>query len=228
MQGASHFTISKRWNAEAHKHERIQVATCGKCGAREGVRDAGERPKPVSPMASYFRQRGWHIAARPVGDLCPKCAAGKPTMKSDRELTPAQKRAAYCRINNVPRPGEEPAIPEPIPMVADEPRQPSPAERRRVLEEVEARWNTAKGCYEKAWTDKALAESLNVPRAWVADVREQFFGAEKNEARDAVVAEAKAIRTEIEALQTDFLERFDALEKRLKKVELDLSYGAAA
>jgi hypothetical protein len=60
------------------------------------------------------------------------------------------------------------------------PAEPTREEKRRIngkLSEI----HDGKG-YADAWTDSKVAEALNVPRAWVEEIREEFHGPAVNEA----------------------------------------------
>lgn len=98
-------------------------------------------------------------------------------------------------------------------LTAVPPRQITVADRRKVLDEIETQWNHDQGRYRGAHCDKSIASSLDVPRKWVSDIREEFFGAEKNDAQYAAFAKL-----------SDLIERADKLEKQ----GLDLATEAEA
>lgn len=178
---------------------------CSKCGRIDWAK---------APNAGFgrriFKNRGWLIGARAGKHVCPACHAPRRP-----DLSPAQKRAAYCRIEGVapaaaPIPAPDPVNPvmaeklapvlaalinpqEPPAMAAEPPRQPTQADNRRILDALTAHYDEELQRYRKAFSDAALAEALAVPRAWIADVRERFYGPDVNEAaaeRDAKVAHA--------------------------------------
>lgn len=154
-----------------------------------------------------FKTRGWLIGSRAGKHVCPSCHAPKRP-----ELTPAQRRAAYCKIEGAPRaqPQLDPvnpvmaeklapvlaamtAEPEEPPMAAEPPRHPTQADNRRILDCLIEHYDEEAQRYRKAFSDEALAQKLAVPRLWVSDVRERFYGPDVNEAmaeRDAKVAHA--------------------------------------
>jgi ribosome-binding protein aMBF1 (putative translation factor) len=153
---------------------RFQAAVCGKCGFTHMVRDAAtNRRRPPVAIAQAFREAGWSIGARRSGDLCPKCSAPR-------------RRRREAPTETVFEVLEEPM--SDAPSAAEEPRQPTRDDNRRIREELDATYDEAAGRYRKSWTDQALAEKLKVPRAWVAGVREGFYGPDTNEA-----AQAKAL-----------------------------------
>lgn len=74
-------------------------------------------------------------------------------------------------------------VESPAPEVhAPAPREPALADNRRIRDALEAHYDEPHGRYHKAFSDTALAETLKVPRAWVAKVREAFYGPDVNEA----------------------------------------------
>jgi hypothetical protein len=192
------------------------VAHCSKCPATSDVRLGQGSSLEPEGVAKKLRARGWTIAGTAAGDLCPRCA-GRNT-----PLSKSQKRAAYCRIAGVPR-----AKPEETKVsAAEKPKAPTINDRRRIMDALEAHYDTDAGRYSKAFTDDALAATLDVPRAWVAEIRLAFFGeGAGNEAatlRDAAIAEVEA---GMKALSDDFLGRLDALERQVRALKLDRSYA---
>lgn len=217
MRGCvEHFKITSVWSAASCAYERVQTATCGKCGASSVIHDAGgSNPKPVSVMAEKFRQKGWLIAPRPGGDRCPRCTpSGKAG--TGRALTPGQKRAAFCRIADVPRAIPKPDIPIQKPKeavmskpaaapvsaaLAAPPRSPTREDRRKILDALDDGYLVDKGCYAGEATDQSLADRLKVPRAWVAEERERAFGPDACEADGADGARLTALMASLAALE---------------------------
>ncbi|MDB5458132.1 MAG: hypothetical protein JWP92_3717 [Caulobacter sp.] len=210
--GTDHFKITSVWDRTSCRYERVQTATCGKCGHAHAIHDAGgTNPKPVSVMAEKFRQKGWRIGPKPNSDRCPRCERGS-VARSSAPLTPAQKRAAYCRIADVPRAASKPEPPpekpqeapmtKPALVLADPPRQPSREDRRRIIDGLDDSYLPDKGCYAKDGSDKALAERLKVPRAWVAEERERAFGPDVCEADSADLAQLTALSAKASDLET--------------------------
>lgn len=240
MDGGQRFKIGSRWDATLKRHVRLQVAVCS-CGHEFGIADNTNKPMAVSGMAERFRRAGWKVGSRRSHDLCPKCAAAgrgsapsAPRPARPAELTPAQKRAAYCKIADVARakpapspapspssPSKEAAMPsDPGPglnglranvvfvdeLVADAPRQPTREDRRRIREALDAHYLTDRQCYAKAHSDASLAASLKLPRAWVTDEREAAYGPEGCEADSEHIARLAKLETAAEALETRGLE----------------------
>lgn len=253
--------------------QRGVIAICSKC-RREEFGACNHSGLGVR----IFKQRGWLLGSRRSSDLCPGCRKQKPP--SSRELSPAQKRAAYLRMDadhnrreaeaaGVELPPQDIRSPTPLgplaealaPLAekmkaeeeakakaspipgtygqpfgyrygfgaraaakrklealgrpldqytvhrdpdgtwsyqlteetkemstaaieppAEEPRRappppkPTVADRRRIGEALDEHYDTDAGRYRKAFSDDAVAQKLNVPRAWVAEVRAFSYG----------------------------------------------------
>jgi hypothetical protein len=192
---------------------------CCRCSTTGTVVDNKHGGLAVSKLAEKFRAKGWLVASRASGDLCPK-----------HNLSPAQKRAAWCRMNNVPRKGENKNVPSkptekivttPDPVItADPPRQPSRDDRRRILEELEDSYDRTKDCYTGAGSDMQLAAKLSVPRAWVSELRDMMFGPDVNEAASLKEARLNELQGKLAALEEQALtlaQNAEALGREVRK-----------
>ncbi|WP_426043684.1 hypothetical protein [Caulobacter sp. DWR3-1-2] len=259
--GDDHFKITTVWDAGSGRHQRVQIAACGKCPHTCAVHDPAHRPTPASVMASKFRGKGWHIAARPAGHLCPRCNGPKPRADAavgapKPALSPAQKRAAFCRIAGVkpaaPKsavsnpPSEEAVMPpnippvagrsplavvKPAPVAADPPRQPTREDRRKIMEALDGEYLVDRGCYAKAGSDKALAERLSVPRAWVAEERDRAYGPDACETDGEIWDALKALESRARFLADEGLalaERAEAVEREAAQLRAKLSARVSA
>lgn len=111
-------------------------------------------------------------------------------------------------------------MPEPKAVtMADPPPISTLEERRRIRDALDAHYDEGAGRYRSSFSDKALAATLNVPEKWVRDLREAMgFGPDVNEKAAIRAADIDALRADLSKLQSDLLERFDALERRVKKL----------
>lgn len=101
------------------------------------------------------------------------------------------------------------------------------ANRRRIRDALDEHYDEDRGRYRQAWGDKALGAKLNLPWAWVKELRTAMgLGPDENEQALARNAEVDAVRRELAALGDEFLRRHSALEARLKKLEVDAAYRA--
>jgi hypothetical protein len=101
---------------------------------------------------------------------------------------------------------------------ADAPRQPTPADKRRIFREIDDHWNEEKSRYEGSTTDQTIATGLDVPRAWVTQIREDAFGkSQRNEDMDKVLGNLKNLKGECDRAMSsamELAEKFEALSKQ--------------
>ena len=204
MAGADLFTVATAWDETTKRRERAMVARCSKCPRTATVADNAGKARPMTYFADRFRAKGWRIGARVNAHVCPQCLGG---IKSKAPLSPAQKRAAFCRIADVPRAANSTAKPKEVTMTAKPaivtetvdllraadavrtaaaPRQPSREDKRKIRDALDAVYLTDKGVYAGAETDASVAKRLDVPRAWVSAEREDAYGPDAATAVDIV------------------------------------------
>lgn len=102
-------------------------------------------------------------------------------------------------------------------------RTPCIADRRAISELLEATYDVGLGKYTKAWSDQRLGEKLDMPWAWVTDVRTQFFGADGgNEVSDVRAQQIASLTKEIAEVRAEHtrlggtLGRLEGALERLK------------
>lgn len=95
------------------------------------------------------------------------------------------------------------------------PRNPTVHDRRRIMEALESLYDIKSCCYTGLNTDATVANDLDVPRSWVADVRAQFFGdLNVNEEEHRLTAEVSEALVEFKSLKG----RLGQMEGRLEKL----------
>lgn len=189
---------------------RVRTVTCCRCGYPAAVTEKAGTPLPDTMLAKKFIQRGWNLSGAPI---CPRCIAGK------RPMAPKARRAAFCAIAGVPR--AAPKEPEVVmsAMVAAPPPTSKWEDRRRIREALDMHYDEEAGRYRQSFSDKSLAAKLDVPAKWVTDLREaNGYGPDVNESAELRRNDIEAVQAEIASLQTELLERFDALEGRMRKL----------
>lgn len=178
---------------------------CGRCPAKGSVNAY------VADAPPLLRKRGWVVGAAPYGHLCPRCnnAAALAAPASDAK----------------------PMVTTPVGAAAP-PRPASIDDKRKIRDALDARYDEAKGAYRENWSDKALAASLDVPHAWVRDLREAMgLGEDRNETSALAQREVALARQDLDAAKTLHLEqgrKLEAAETRLKRLELGASYEPKA
>lgn len=78
------------------------------------------------------------------------------------------------------------------------PRAPTVADRRKIMDELELSYDIKACCYINGLSDERVSQTLGLPRAWIGEVRSQFFG-ELN-----VNADELAVRNELTAALAEF------------------------
>ncbi len=108
-----------------------------------------------------------------------------------------------------------------LPVRAEPPRLPSIDDRRII--NIKLTECYADGGYVSPWTDQRVADDLNVPRAWVSEVREFSFGPEGSNplfdeflsAQAGFAADCRALslsRVELVSVAADADKRIKALQ----------------
>lgn len=177
-----------------------------KCGVVAHFKQTGTTRKPPEAAEQYFRAHGWTVGPRATADRCPDCTArlSKPVLKV-------------------------------VPMEAkpETPREMSREDRRIIFAKVDELYLDDKTGYAAPWTDSAVARDLGVPRAWVAQVREELFGPEGSNAEfDDFLAKAAPVIADMKNLCRSataqleearrLSERVDELERIARRVEREI------
>ncbi|MCW8059285.1 hypothetical protein [Agrobacterium tumefaciens] len=132
------------------KSTKAMQITCACCGAVAYFPyQAGVNRKPPIAATQHFQNKGWVVGSNPRKDFCPVHAS------------PAKRKG-------------QKAMADTVATIADKPREMSREDRRIINDKLDEVY--AKDAYKSPWTDAAVAKDLGVPRDWVAQVREQFFG----------------------------------------------------
>lgn len=146
----------------------------------------------------YFAKKGWSVGRGPAADTCPECQKRKPEMKVVKM--------------------EQPQAPK-----VEPPREMGREDRRIITDKLDEVYDDKAGSYKAPWTDAAVGRDLGVPRAWVSEVREQFFGPEGgNPEFDAFIEQAAPIIAEMKNMANSLRvqsERFKELEPRISELE---------
>ena len=201
---------------EAGNWVNMRVCECAKCGHIGRIKDNTRGGMPSEFVVKKFRQLGWESPS-PTGGLCPNCATESIRLsRITRPIVPVPKRT-----------GQRDSKPEVLKMAAEAPREPTAADRRRIRDALDEHYVEDKACYRQSFSDKALAAKLTVPAKWVSDLRELGgYGPDANEEASVIVAEVAELRTMLTAYQNAALEQADAIEKRIKRLEVKSAYAA--
>lgn len=147
------------------------IITCHKCGETATFvhRNNTKRMAPDG-VTQWFRNHGWLVGHRPNGDQCPTCiTAGK---RRHLKLVPQEEEMQP--VNKSPLKATTMLTPMTLQASADPPRIMTRDDRRIINDKLDGIY--ADGSYSFPWTDAKVARDLGVPQAWVAEVRDAFFG----------------------------------------------------
>lgn len=193
------------------------VVTCAGCDKPHTF------PRFPPDMASqYLTQRGWVDPLNSRKARCPECVAADRAAKSEKEVTPMPK----------PSPAAREAAPDPklaVVAVAEAPRTPTREDNRRIHDRIDEYWNGELGCYLGVYSDAGIALQLDMPRAWVAAVRDQFFGPDTNEEKRAAPAKLVEYEKRLKAAEDGLIAKASEVEALRAEVRAYLdSLGKAA
>ncbi len=209
---------------------QIIAVTCSACGRVTDI--------PWCPFDRVERnlwQRGFSNPGNAKTIICPACAEQrkgaaavkrKDDEKDKRELTPGQKRAAFCRIKAKEGPTTMTPTTNVQPLKAVAPRQATTEDRRRILDALEEHYDVGRKCYRGKTDDAVLADLLKVPRAWVAEVRDLVFGPNVNEVRVDAPKRIDELSAQYDVLAKDLMtqaERFMAAADLCDKALVELA-----
>ncbi len=109
---------------------------------------------------------------------------------------------------------------------ADPPRQPTKDDRKRIRDALDEHYVEDRGCYAGAMTDKALGAQLDVPFAWIGELREAMgLGPDKNEVAAVIAGQLNTLRQGLAKSQAEIerlIERLSEQQNQLDRLEKQL------
>jgi hypothetical protein len=195
------------------RHRLAWQITCSGCGATLALFEQPGTGQRDEGLAKKFTQRGWEVGPRAARDLCPTCVAnaGARPARPPAAEPPSKVLARIASVRaRLATPSPEPAAMPEVPP-ASPPPSPNREARRAIHEAIDAVWDAARDVYDGSASDRSIGAALNVPWAWVAEVREAFFGPQDTnvatldglKTADDLVARAQAIEDRALALAAD-------------------------
>lgn len=205
------------------------IIRCGKegCDKRDTFLKAHGVINPVH-AASVFRNRGWAVGSGPRADRCPEHVGGlgKPT-KEELEIRKAEHAPQPNGGVTKAEPAEAPKVEAPK-VEAAKPKATMLREDKRIIfAKLNDVYGDAATGYQGDWNDEKIATDLGVAKEWVAQVREENFGPERNaEITAKVLAEARELAAKINAMAVEIKQfdeaitvKVDAFDKRFEEFE---------
>jgi hypothetical protein len=201
---------------------RLFCATpgCGQQGELLDRTSGGLVPKVIQRR---FEQKGWEVGSSAKHDYCPGCVEHQRTERRQRRFKPVV-------VSSTPKPSEPKGdTAMSVQAVASETRTMGRDERRIIFAKLEEVYVDEAAGYRTPWTDVAVAKDLNVPLAWVEQMRDENFGPARDngEIRDmltrvtAATAQARGILDEAKAVRKDVaghVEKVNALSHRCTEI----------
>jgi hypothetical protein len=206
---------------EDGKRQRGVVARCGKCDVAISL--------PVNTMAkggsqsdeaewrfisSKLAMKDWEVGRRRRDHRCPRCirnaklicepdqAPGYSFQNNTGEAMPAGnlRLVKDAFMNSTMPPAALP--PKAKPATVSGARTMTRGDKTAIYELLKEVYLNENSGYSDDWSDQKLAEKLDVPRAWVSTIRDEFFGEElTSENLRERVKEAHELLAKIRALQ---------------------------
>lgn len=138
---------------------RIVCAKCGKSavqrsGSVKGRLDTDGRKKEFRQAQRKFRDLGWSIGKRRQDNKCPDCINILLDLQNNVNKGSLLMSSSVINL----------------------PRQMGREDRRIVFEKLNDVYVDEKTGYSAGWTDSQVAKDLNVPMAWVVQIRDENFG----------------------------------------------------
>lgn len=187
---------------------------CERCGETSVLTLSGSTCASQQWVERRFRAEGWEVSTSRRADHCPACVA----------LIQAERRAKRgARILELKQDIGLAVAPITIEgEVMTEVKAPAPramtlADRRRINERLSEVY--LENAYAAGFSDNRVAVDLNVPRAWVTEIRDLLYGPAVNEDTLAARAEIKALTeraTKIEAAIEGLIDELGRIKEGLK------------
>lgn len=173
-------------------------------------------------MCEKARTEGWEASIHSAASvICPDCIAKREARRKGE--SPGKKAALHIvRAQPIIEKGSTV-----VAMTNNPVRTPSVEERRLMRDALISFFNEEAGNYTSGYSDEKIATEINVPRKWVTEMREAFFGSLKEppeiaalNARLSTIADNLAKR---EGDQVTVMERCTALSTEIAALKTSLS-----
>lgn len=179
----------------------VQRITCHECPDQNSIdiRSAGDQMPPEA-VAHKARQKGWHVGSRPNRDRCPDCIGTRHHQQEDQT-----KQTPINHGSNEKDFASQLRAADAVASLVKPARARTKEEAQLIFTAVQEAWRGSEHGYKGGVSDDTLATELGLPRVWIAEIRDQFFG-------PAIVVDPR-----LEALD----HRYTDLEGRARKIVED-------
>lgn len=235
-----------------HSARGVKIV-CGRCNGnmttRMNTMAHGNDEQEQRIASRRFTNAGWFVGGMPSQHRCPRCIdkrknerpfAKLDELKNGTAMTPADPTATNATALPTLFVGEDAQADSPVLKITVIEPAPAPAanenaapervmtrdESRLIYDRLNDVYVSESAGYKEGWSDKRVAQDMGVPAAWVAKVRDQWFGPNRDlgqvaliEAANKIVAAATALIDEIRTMH----ERGAAMHAELQKVGAQLA-----
>ncbi len=181
------------------KHRSGIMIECADCGVTAFHAPNSGGRFPPSAAETRFARDGWTVGKGPRRDYCPKCTKAREQKQKGSNVVELSK--------------QQPAA---------LPRVMSRDDRRLIIAEIKGCWDEEKRRYMDGWHDEKIAQSLgaHVPKAWVTEVREDYFGdSGSNEQFDEFIRKTDAAADDLDRIKKITSTVNDSLTRMQKSVD---------
>lgn len=210
------FPTERVQRADVGPPSEVVVIRCSECPSRLEITSKSKERLPADFVIRQADIKGWHVdKLRASHDRCPSCqVAYRRRSTTPGKITPMRPIVA---AHHQEPPMSTPVTTKSAPAPA---REMSRDDRRIIFAKLNDVYLDSH--YSAGWTDRRIAEDLNVPRAWVESVRVENFGdAGDNEDARRFIADLDAIRDDLKAFAVErqtLITRADDIAGRISKL----------
>lgn len=181
--------------------------TC-KCGNEMDIPIRSGSGMSFDQHRKYLTQRDWEASANCLTVVCPSCSkrSGSAARARQKWHLPEPEPQVILGPEPLPEPPPEPVTVEVQPAEATQPMskpspaqpmsKPSPAQRLQMRRLLDKFFDDAEGAYLEGASDESIAGDLQVPVAWVSEIRDAAYGPIR------VTPEMLTLRADIDRAQT--------------------------
>lgn len=169
-------------------------AICAECSKIDEISD---RPgMPPDQMQKKFVARGWKMDGTRTRDKCPTCIENKREAGKIIQMNKAQ------------------------PVVSAKPREMTRDHKRAINEALHDKYISDDVGYSGSESDESVAEALNVPVAWIREIRIDMHGDNAGCEDDAsAINDAKAALAEAKTIENETWKKLQVMTDRLARIE---------
>jgi hypothetical protein len=220
-----------------HKPLRAFEIKCGKCGTTQtermntfkGAKSGASDQREFQAVALKFHRAGWQVGLIPSQHRCFVCRPpAKPLSNADLRQTAAViNLPTQAHMGREQMPTQQSTANGANAVLNLGPKLADRDTKRLIIITLQECYDEKNGCYCAGHTDKVVAQRLNCPQAWVADIRDEIFGdAGSNPELDGALTEAKdlaaEVQREVDKMRKQIAQQTNEIKEWLNKMNVTL------